>query len=325
MAAVTVTGTVGGSSITVPTNTALQAALAQSIISAATAPGALISASGASTTTTAYTVDVSTAGSVLTGNPTITAAQVLLAGQLGTFITGSQNPPVAATTIVVAADNSNSSIVNVNPLGGLIVQTGAGGNVLYGATGANNFFTGTGGQDIVLVNGAANSVTSAGSDAVLVGGPTTVTATAGGLDNILVTTGTNLAFINGSRSGGVDSITGAANSAIVIAGPGATSITSGVGPEAFYIDTGAGNVTLNGSLQTNDAITFLKDSATTPGTASIVVNNFAGSAVNVHGYSGVQYGIGTSGAGSTLTLTDGSSVTFTNLTAAQLTAITKTI
>ncbi len=278
--------------------------------------------------TSTYTTDISQTGSILTGPAPGGSAQVLLNGQFGTFFTGVGSPPTASTSIVVAADNTNSSIVNDNPFGGLIVQTGAGGNVLLGLAGQNNFFTGTGGSDVVVLDGASNTLTTHGADAVLVGGPSTVTAAGNGLDNVLMTTGTNLAFINGTTiPGAVDSVTGAANASITLAGTGSTSVASGAGPEAFYVDTGAGKVTLNGNLQTSDAITLLKDAATTPGTAAVTVNNFAGSTVNVHGYAGAEFTVGgaASGVGSTLTLTDGSSVTFTNLSTAQLTAVTKTV
>ncbi len=325
MAAFTVTGSLGGVPISINTNTALQTALAQQILSASTAAG-LVSTGGAVALSQVNTV-VTGVGTTVTALPTETAASVVLDGQFDIFVSGSTNPPTAGTAIVVAADNSNSAIVNNNPLGGLIAQTGAGGNVLLGLAGQNNFFTGVGGQDIVFLDGAVNTLTTRGADDVFVGGPSTVTAAATGLDSINMTTGTNLAFINQTTlPGAVDSIAGAANNAIVVAGTGSTSISSGAGPEAFYIDTGAGNVTLNGNLQTNDALTFIKDAATTPGTANITVNNFAGSAVNVLGYSGAAFTVGAaaSGVGSTLALTDGSHVTFTNLTVAQLTAITKT-
>ncbi len=326
MAAVTVTGTVGGVAISFPTNTALQTAFAQAIIGAATGPTGSLTQGGA--LTSSFTVD--NGGGILTGpapGTAPTSAFVALAGQGAVFITGNTSPISPSFTTVVAADNSNSSIVNNNPLGGLSAVTGAGGNVLEGLAGANAFTTGTGGQDLVFLNGSSNSLTSNGSDAVLVGGPSTITAAAGGADNVLLTTGTTLAFVNASRSPTVDTITGAANGVVVLAGTGATSIASGTGPEAFFVDTGAGNVTLNGNLQTFDAFTFLKDAATTPGTANITVNNFAaGSAINVHGYAGAEFTIGaTAAGGSTLLLTDGSSVTFTNVSAATLAATVKPV
>ena len=316
--AVTVTGTVGGQSISFPTNTALQTVLAQQILaSAAGSSGTLISSSGVAATAGAFTV-VTGNGDAIFGSSATPLTDVALAGQGNTYYTNT-----TPLSVVVAADNSNSSIVNNNPFGGLIAATGAGGNVLLGLAGANQFVTGTGGQDIVVLNGAANSLTTNGSDAVLVGGPSTITAAAGGVDNVLMTAGTSLAFINGSRTA-TDTITGAANGTITLAGPGATSVASGAGPEAFFVDTAAGNVTLNGNLQTSDAFNFVKDAATTPGAANVVVNNFAaGDTIGVHGYAGAQFTVAASGTGSVLALTDGSTVTFTNVSAATLAATVK--
>ena len=334
MAAQTISGTIGGTFVTFPVSSTLQAALAQSIVNSATTIGAASLFAGSSGfLTTSSTVDISQTGSVLTGlaptitPATVTASQVLLGGQLGVYFTGATNPLTPSTSIVVAADNTNSSIVNDNLSGGLIGVTGAGGNVLLGLTGQNNFFTGTGGQDIVVLDGATNNLSSSGSDAVLVGGASTIQATASGIDSVLLTSGTTLNFINGSRLA-ADSITGAANSFIQVAGTGATSITSGVGPESFKIDTGAGNVTLNGSAQANDLFTFTKDAAINSSSATAIVTNFgAGSQVNVTGYAGAEFTItaAANGIGATLNLTDGSSVTFTNLTTTALAGVVKVV
>ena len=319
--AVTVTGTVGGQSVSFPTNTALQLALAQTIIAGAAGPTGSLIAGGGTATATAFTV-VTGNSTIVTGSSSVPLTDVALAGQGDVYFTNT-----APLSIVVAADNANASIVNNNPFGGLIAATGAGGNVLEGLAGANQFVTGTGGQDVVYLFGAANSLTTNGSDAVLVGGPSTITAAAGGVDNVLMTTGTTLAFINASKAGIVDTITGAANGLIVVAGTGATSVASGAGPESFFVDTAAGNVTLNGNLAANDAFTFIKDASTAPSTGNVVVNNFAaGDAVNVHGYAGAQFTIGSTAAGgSVLALTDGSTVTFTNVSAATLAATVKPI
>ncbi len=325
MAAVTVSGSIGGVPISFLTSYAAQAGLAAQFLATA---GAQYFTGGTGTTTASTTIDASVGG-VLTGGATVgltatTPSDIGLGangGQGEIYLTG-----LTPDSVVVAADNSNSSVVNDNPFGNLVADTGAGGNVLLALAGGNTFQTGLGGSDIVFLDGASNTLRTLGADAVLVGGPSTVTAAGTGTDNILMTTGTNLSFINGTTvPGAVDTVTGAANAAITLAGTGATSIASGTGPEAFYVDTGAGKVTLNGNLQTNDALNLLKDAATTPGTANVTVNNFtATDAVNVHGYAGVQFTIAAAGTGSVLSLTDGSSVTFTNLTTAQLSAITKT-
>ena len=315
MAAVTVTGTVNGVSVFLTTNAALQTALAQQVLAAAAAvPGAQLVTGGAAALTSTVAVDIG-AGGVLTGSAAIPVAQVALGvngSQFQTYITGA-----TAVSTVVASDNANATIVNSSPTDALVAQTGAGNNLLYGAAGQNNFFTGNGGaNDVVILNGSINNLDSRGNDAVLVGGPSTVTASAGGTDNVLMTAGTTLAFINGSRAPQVDSITGASGSAIVLAGTGSTSITSGAGPETFFIDTSAGSTTLNAAGTPNDAITFIKDAATS--TATIVVNNFGpNDLVQVRGYAGFNVQAAPTG-GATLLLSDGAQVTFSNVSVATL-------
>ena len=313
MAAVTITGSLGGQSVFFPTSTAFQTALAQQILTAAfsTPTSELVPGSGA--VTSSIVLDLSKSGSVITGAASIPSVQVAMGGQFSTYVTGG-----AAFSTVVAADNTNTSIVNNNPFGGLVAATGAGGNVLLGLAGANNLTTGTAGQDVVFLYGSANSLTTNGSDAVLVGGPSTITAAAGGLDNVLLTSGTTLNFINGSQSSAPDSITGAANGTVVLAGTGSTSVTSAGGPETFYVDTSSGNVTLNGSRQPTDTFEFVKNHDAATG--NVLVNNAAvGDTVYVHGYASYNVSaVASNPAGALLQLSDGSQVTFSNLTTAAL-------
>ena len=320
MAATTVTGAIGGTPITFLASTSLQQILAQQILASATGTTAALVTGSGGFLTSSTTIDISTTGSVLSGNASVPSATVLLDGQNGSYVTGG-----TTLSTVVAADNSNSSITNSNPNGGLIAVTGAGGNVLNGAAGANQFITGTGGNDFVFLDGVSNSLTSNGSDAVLVGGPSTVTAAAGGADNIFMTSSTTLAFINGSKAPTVDSVTGAAGGTITLAGTGSTSVTSGAGPETFFVDTSAGNVTLNGLSQTSDTFEFIKDANTSTG--AVTVNNFAtGDSVNVHGYAGYNVtASATNPAGSVLVLSDGSQVTFSNVSVAALQQTVKVV
>ena len=321
MTAVTVTGSVGGTPITFATTSPIQAALAQQILAAAAGGGSsLINASVVQNILAAITVDTATGGSVLTGSSAFPSVQVALDGQFGTYITGG-----STLSTVVAADNSNSSIVNNNPSGGLVASTGAGGNVILGLAGANQIVTGVNGQDIIVLNGAANQLTSNGSDAVLVGGPSTITAGATGVDLVAMTTGTSLNFINGSAKSSVDSILGASGGTIAIAGPGNTSVTSGAGPEAFTVDTSSGNVTLNAALQTTDTLLFSRQTAGATGSsAAELVNNFAaGDQIQVHNVGVVSITQSAAFAGgSVLTLSDNSTVTFSNVSATTLQATT---
>ena len=329
MASVTVTSAIAGTAYLVPVNgSAAQAQFAQAIINGATSAG-YIAATGAYNLSQAFTIDNAPNGSVLTQLPTLPVADVFLTGQFGEFLTGAAVPPnlaQASDSIVVAGGGTNSSIVNDNPFGILAAFTGAGGNVLDGAVGSgiNIFTTGVNGSDLVTLGGALNSLTSNGADDVQVAGPSTITASATGSDLISLQSGASLNFINGDTRVG-STINAAANTTLTLAGTGATTITGSAGPQVFNIDTGAGNVSLNAGGASTDLIEFLKDPATTPSSAVITVSNFAGSTVEVHGYATAPV-IGSAAAGgSTLTLGDGSSITFTSLTAAQLQAVTKVV
>ena len=317
MAAVTISGSIGGIPLTFLASYSTQASIAASIFAAT---GAVVSYGGPLTSNN--TADLGASGSIITGTSTFgtsqtTPAEIAL-GSNGTtgqsYYTGT-----AADSVVTAADNSGANIVNNNPFGNLVADTGRGPNILFGYAGGNVFNTGAGGQDQVILDGATNTLVSHGSDAVLVGGPSTITAATNGADNVIVTNATTLSFTN-SNPGPVDSITGAAGGIINLVGTGSTSISAStmMGAEQFNIDTSAGNVTLNGMAQTSNTFEFVHDASTATG--MVTVNNFAsGDSVIVHNYA--SYNITSQAgnpAGSVLLLSDGSQVTFTNVTAAQL-------
>ena len=318
MAAVTVTGSISGTSFSFLGSTPAQITLAQQIIASATGATATLVTGAGGLITTGTTVAIG-AGTSLTGVAGVALSNVVLDGPNESYFTGA-----APFSQVVAADNSSATIENNNPSGGLLAVTGAGPNQLLGLAGVNAFTTGIGGNDVVILNGAANNLTSNGSDAVLVGGPSTITAAASGIDNISMTASTTLAFINGSKAGVVDTVTGAGTSSITLAGTGSTSVTGGTGSETFNIDTSAGNITLNGSAQV-DTLEFIKDANVATG--QVTVNNLgAGSAIDVHGYAGYNITAAAgNAAGSVLVLSDGSQVTFSNVSTATLTATIKVV
>ncbi len=113
---------------------------------------------------------------------------------------------------------------------------------------------------------------------------------------------------------------GAPNTITDLVGPGATSITAGVGPEYLFVDTSAGNVSLNANPGSFTGITFVADA---PGsTARIQVQNL-GSAdyVAIHGYAADNViASATAANSSVLMLSDGSQVTFLGLSVAQVQA-----
>ena len=317
MAGSTITGAVAGLQVAVNASSSLQQTFASQVLSSA-APLSSMVFQTASGTLTGKTAIVSGTNSLVSGATSVPSATVLLNGQSDLFVNGG-----TTFSTVIAADNTNSTIVNTNANGALLAVTGAGANVLMGLVKVNTFITGVGGQDIVYLTGVKNTLTSNGTDGVVVGGPSTVTATASGLDSITLLKGASLSFVNGSTLPAVDSITGAANTTIAVAGMGNTSVTSGTGPETFIVDTAAGNVTLNAGLAKDDIFSFVKDTAA--GTNKTLVLSFAaGDQVLLHGYTGynVTALTGTQ-SGSVLALGDGSQVTFNSVSGATLMAALK--
>ncbi len=317
MAGTTITGSVAGVNIAVNTSGDLQQGAAAQILSSAAAATGIVfkTASGALTGGTSI---VSGPGSVVWGATSVPSASVLLNGASDLYIdTGT------ARSTVVAADNSNSTIISANPQGALVGVTGAGANLLEGLAKAVQFITGAGGQDLVFLYGTRNTLTSSGSDGVFVGGPSTVTATPTGLAHIVMTKGTTLSFVNGSAASAVDSITGAANGSVVVAGLGNTSVTAGPGAESFFIDTAAGNVTLTGNLHASDVFEFLEDG--NRGANQTTIANFTGrDAVLLNGYGSYNVAaVAGNPTASVLSLSDGSQVTFTNATAETVMAAVK--
>ncbi len=316
MAGTTITGSVAGLQVAVNATGDLQQALASQVLTSASPLSSMVFKT-ASGTLTGKTAIVSGSNSLVSGATSVPSATVLLNGQGDLFVNS-----YTMLSTVIAADNTNSTILSTNAHGALLAVTGAGANLLMGLANANAFTTGVGGQDIVYLSGTKNTLTSNGTDGVLVGGPSTVTAAAGGMDDITLLKGASLSFVNGSATA-VDSITGAANTTVAVAGMGHTSVTAGAGPESFVVDTAAGNVTLNAGLQADDVFSFVKDTAT-GSNRTLVVNFAAGDQVLLHGYTG--YNVTTltgTQSGSLLALSDGSQVTFNNVSSTTLLAALK--
>ena len=263
-------------------------------------------------------------GTNITGAAAIPAASLILSFGGDSYTTGG-----TSVSTVVAADGAPVTIVNNDLDGALIAATGAAsgsrGNTLEGLTGASQFITGISGRDAILLLGAANNLTSNGNDVVLVGGPSTIAAAATGTDNVTMTGGASLAFFNTSNSGTIDSVTGGAGSIVVMAGQGSTSVTAGLGREYFFLDTSAGNTTINANNSASAALTFIKDLNT--GSANITVNSFAPSGtIAVHGYTSYSIAASTSATGgSVLSFSDGSQVSFNGLSTTALQTAIRTV
>ncbi len=316
----TIQGSAGGQTLILNTSASAQQAVAQVIFASAAASvynTATATTGGPADASGNYYSVVTAANSKLQGDPDGTGTQyVLLDGSDDIYLTNG-----AVNSVVAAADDSNATIVNKSAGANLVAATGAGDNVLAGLAGHNSFTTGAGGVDAIVLKGTTNTLDSYGNDTVAAVGPSAIYAGSTATDTIAVGSGATLSFTNASAAPRVDSIQGATGSTITIAGPGNTSVTAGSGPEVFYVDTAAGNVTLNAKLSTSDSITFVKDSlASGPSTANITVTNFTLSdMINLHGYAGTGYSLSSNTAGfAVLNLSDGSTVSFSNVTAAQL-------
>ncbi len=265
---------------------------------------------------TTYLIDLPYGLDTIEGSAAVPGAQVLIDNPDATYVTD-----LTGLSVVVATDNIQATIINNNPSGALLAATGAGENSLQGLTGANQFITGNGGVDDVVLNGSFNELTSNGNDAVNIAGPSTVTAAAGGDDGIQLSANATLAFLNESGSPMQSVVDGATNTITDLVGSGATSVTAGAGLEYYFVDTSAGNVTLNANPNAVTAMTFVHDAAV--GTANITVQNFSlNDIVAITGYAGASAVTSpTNSANSVLLLSDGSSVTFTNVPVTTLQAV----
>lgn len=326
----TVTGSAGGQAVKVTASSQLQAAFAQQILTASAASASAsqsappqsiqANASGPITLTSSVAVDTSTVAHVVSGSADVPVAQIVMAGSNGAYVTGETR-----LSTVIAADHSSSAIVNSNPNSGLIAITGAGPNAIAGFAGVNQFVTALEGHDVVIMNGVSNDLTTGGQDAVLVGGPSTTTAAAGGADNVLMTSGTTLAFTNNSAL--VSTVTGAAGAAVSLFGSGSTLVVAGDGAENFNVFSATGNVSLRGSLSGSDTFTFMQDANNATSTASHVVSNFTErDTVQLRGYAGYTVQDDQSNPnGSVMTLSDGTTVTFTDASAGTVQAHLKIV
>lgn len=309
----------GGVAVPLTTSTPVQTALAQQILTLAakTSGSQTLYAPGQSSIPLATTlaspvlVDLPERQDTITGAAAVQSANLLLANPGATYVTGG-----TAASVVVVADAAPATVVNNSAGDSLIAVTGAANNMLGGLAGANEFITGSGGQNAVLLDGGANALSTYGTDAVLVGGSSTITVQPGAIDNAVMTTSTTLAFVNLSANLTPSSITGAAGATVVMTGPGNTVVTAGAGSESFFVDSSAGNTTLKGSSAGGDGFTFVHDASNS--TATIVVSSFVASdTLSVHGYAAFNVQANATG-GASLSLSDGSQVTFANTAVATI-------
>jgi Ca2+-binding RTX toxin-like protein len=197
--------------------------------------------------------------------------------------------------------------------GSLTFVGGAGTATVLGGTGSESLTAGSGG--IVFADNTAPSATINGSS-----GTVTIFGSSGASDFLTGTAGTAASpdfliagagneTLNGSGNSGAQFLAmgSASVSASLIAGSGADTLVAGSGPGSATMTGGSGS----------DTFVFFKQAA---GGAKDVVNNFTpNDSVFIEGYAAGSAAAllqaATVGAGGvTLTLSDGTSVTFSNLT-----------
>lgn len=251
-------------------------------------------------TENSYFVATSDMPVVITGydetNGSFAATQTITFGVLSgvdaTYKTG-----FSQISQIIAADGSDSTIVNDNPHGGLLAFTGSGGNALVGYGLLNVFQTSDGGSDAVIFDGASadvqsNALTSGGNDVVSIfGSPigqqtNTISAVGGGSDQIGLAVGADLTFINNSSS--VSAIAMGDDSNLIVAGRGTTLIlASGSGGSLTFV--------ANGASQAESIISDFTD----------------GLSINLIGYAG--YEVNVVNGSTTLTLSDNSDIIFSGV------------
>lgn len=333
----TVSGTVGNATLNLSFESPLALALAKSWVEASDTTNI----TGTQSETNPSFVGTGGASTVITGATSNVSG--VLAGSQEAYFTGT-----AASSIILASANTGSTIINNNANGSLVAITDAGANQLVGEGRINAFQTATGGQDLVTFGNTgnlqlasppavqANSLVMGGQDTVSIYGPgvtsgdtqsNTINSVGTGGGQINLYNSASLNFFNASSA--TTTITGSAGSNLNLAGTGNTSVVAGSGTESFNVSTASGNVTLVGGTASNSItnINFVK-TQTGAGTAQDVVQNFTSKdSIILTGYGTNPYTVQSTSAGTVLTLSDSTTITFTGISdSSQVTSniVTKT-
>ena len=197
--------------------------------------------------------------------------------------------------------------------GSLTFVGGAGTATVLGGSGANSLTAGSGG--IVFADNTAPTATINGST-----GTVTIFGSSGSSDFLTGTAGTAASPDFLIAGGGNETLSGAGNSGSQFLAMGSASVSAtliaGSGNDTLVAGQGPGSATMTGGAG-SDTFVFFKQAA---GGAKDIVNNFtAKNSVFIEGYgagsAAALLQAATVGAGGvTLTLSDGTSVTFSNLT-----------
>jgi Ca2+-binding RTX toxin-like protein len=277
----------------------------------------------------------------------------MLAGSLGGSYTATGNASAIVGTTgndTISATGGSDTIVGGT--GNNLLSASGTGNVIIGggtdtisATGLNDTVIGSGSTNLTFVGGAStvtiiggsgtNSVTPGSGGVVFESGSGTATVNAGaGPATLFGSSGANMNLVNGNGTGSAPNYAVGGSGSETLNASNSTgavwlSVNSSVTSSSATMIAGSGNDTLiagvaGGSTTMTggsgaDAFVFFKQAA---GGAHDVINNFTASdSVYIEGYgpgsAGLLQATSSVGAGGlTLTLSDGTSVTFSNLTSA---------
>jgi hypothetical protein len=240
----------------------------------------------------------------------------MLVGTVG----GSNNLVYPGTASVdVTVTGSNDSVVGSSAP---TTITASGNDVVFGGGGALTF-VGTGTGTSTILGGGSPALVTAGDGGVVfsANGGTMATVIGGSGQNIMFGgSGSSIIFNSASPIGGF-MIAGSGNETLNASGAGGAVTFGGSGGggaeslvgsqqgDVFFVDNGSDTMTGNGG---NDTFSFIQSN--TDGGKDFITDFNSNDALFLTGYDSTASAFSTSSSGLTLTLSDHTSITFTNLT-----------
>jgi Ca2+-binding RTX toxin-like protein len=247
------------------------------------------------------------------GSNTITAgaghnAIALGSGPDAITSTGDDTVMAGAGAATIDATQASSDVV-YGGSGNLLFVGGAGGSTIFGGTGSDTFMgnNGTGPEEVHGGSAGHNFLVAGAGPATLFGGGDGDQLFAFGAQSQTLIGGSGHEVLSGAFSSGND---------LLVAGPGNNSLVGGSGADTFV--GGSGSDTVFASSASKDVFEFVKGQA---GGSELVQNVFDSASVHIKlsGYSSTEAanalaGQTTNGSSVTLSLSDGTKITFDNIT-----------
>ncbi|HEX3347574.1 MAG TPA: hypothetical protein VHS58_05680 [Acetobacteraceae bacterium] len=247
---------------------------------------------------------------------------VITTGTGGTEVwTGAGNTAITANGADTIVGGSGAATVQVNGVDGVLAFSGTGGMVFVGGTSASTVVGASGSVTVNAGDGGGtffggiaghNSLIGGSGAVVLVGGGDGDTlAAAGSAPNVLVASG-GAETLSGAASDGTLAFFAGAGNDLMIAGRGSNTFTDGPGAMTV-VGAGTGTGNLYNFLNGVDANVLIENFVPTQDV--LTLTGFAAGAAAAALASATPVGGGTQ-----VTLTDGTRITFADLTPSQLSA-----